>query len=223
VIHIWCGYDEREVVGFPVFCHSVLARTKSEVAFYPVRGDKVVGSTTFNAGRFDVARKMGYRGWAIFADAVDMLCLADVDELLAMADSGVDVMVSPHDYKTKFPVKFLGQSNPDYPGKNRTSLMLINCGGAVWERLLYLDPKPTLSQLHSLPSTFTSKGRLHPGFRVGHLPLAWNHLVSEYEPNPQAKLAHFTIGLPIWPEYENCEYAPEWRKERDAMLGKESV
>jgi hypothetical protein len=217
VIHIWVGHDERESVGYHVFCHSVLARTKAEVAFHPVRGDKVVGSTKFNPGRFDIARKMGYRGWAIWAEC-DMLCLADVEELMAHADSYCGVMVAKHDYQTKHATKFLGQPNPDYERKNWTSLMLVNCAHAGWERIPYGYRKDgaqapyTLEDFHRLK--FLQQDR------IGSLPLDWNHLVSEYEPNPQAKIAHFTIGLPIWPEYENCEYAPEWRKERDAMIGK---
>jgi hypothetical protein len=212
VIPIFVGLDHRESVGYHVFCHSVLARTKAEVAFYPVRGTKVVGSTQFNPGRFDVARQMGYRGFALWAEC-DMLMLADVEELMALADSRCGVMVAKHAYETKFPVKFLGQPNPQYPRKNWSSLMLINARHAAWERLQH---KPrTLEELHRF--AFLDEDR------IGSLPLEWNHLVSEYEPNPNAKLAHFTVGLPIWPEYENCEYAPEWRKERDDMLGKEAV
>jgi hypothetical protein len=209
LIPIFVGLDHRESVGYHVFCHSVLARTKAEVAFHPVRGTKVVGSTQFNPGRFDVARQMGYRGWGIWAEC-DQIVLADIEEVMQYADESCGVVVAKHDYQTKHPVKFLGQANPDYPRKNWSSFMLINCRNAAWERLQY---KPrTLEELHRF--AFMDEDR------IGELPLAWNHLVSEYEPNPEAKLAHFTVGLPIWPEYENCEYAPEWRKERDIMIGK---
>jgi hypothetical protein len=220
VIHIWVGYDEREAVGYPVFCHSVLARTRAEVAFYPVRGDKVEGSTRFNKGRFDVPSKMGYRGWAIWAEC-DMLCLTDIERIFEHADSRCDVMVVKHEYRTKHPVKFLGQPNPDYPGKNRSSLMLINCGQASWRRI---PQGRTVAGVHR-PWTLPE---LH-GFqfmdqdRVGSLPKDWNHLVGEYKPNPAAKLAHFTVGLPIWPEYANCEHADAWRAERAAMLDFQQV
>ena len=29
---------------------------------------------------------------------------------------------------------------------------------------------------------------------------------------------HFTLGGPYFDEYRDCEYAREWRAERDAML-----
>jgi hypothetical protein len=209
-IPIYVGYDDRERVGYTVFCSSVLRRTKEAVSFHPMRGGKVEGSTQFNPERFKIPEEQEYRGWAIWAES-DMLCLGDVAELMEFADPKYDVLVAPHSYKTKFPVKFLGQSNPDYPGKNRTSLMLINCNGAVWQRLMYADPPLTLSQLHRLPKTIPSEGRAVPGFRVGDLPLEWNWLVQEYDYNPKAKLAHFTIGIP--PFYPDCDYASDWNQE----------
>lgn len=205
MINIWVGYDDRERVGYSVFCHSVLARTSRDVAFYPVRGTKVIGSTKFNPGRFEVARRMGYRGWAIWAEC-DMLCLADIGELMDLKDSRFDVLVCQSKYKTKHPVKFLDQPNPDYDRKNWSSLMLINCHGAWWERISQ-DERYTLQDMHRFADA-----------RVGVLPVEWNHLVGEYKPNPRAKIAHFTIGLPIWREYTNCEFAEAWRTEREAML-----
>jgi hypothetical protein len=210
MLPIFVGFDDRETIGYHAFCSSVLRRTKERVAFYPVCGEKVEGSTKFNAGRFRIAEDVGFSGWIVWCES-DMLCRADIVELFALADSRYDVMVAPHSYKTKYPVKFLGQPNPDYPGKNRTSLMLINANGAVWQRLMYLDPQLTLSELHRLPKTIAREGKSEHGFRVGHLPLEWNWLVSEYEYNPNAKLAHFTVGLPCF--YPSCDYASEWWQE----------
>lgn len=216
MINIFVGVDDREVVGFHVFCHSVLARTKARVAFHPVRGTKVEGSTTFNPERFGIAEQMRYSGWGIWAEC-DMLCLADIEELLAYRDPYCDVVCAKHIYQTKHRTKFLGQPNPDYERKNWSSLMLINARQASWQRIPFGYRNAvggqvpyTLSDLHRFK--FIDEDR------IGALPLEWNHLVSEYEPNQKAKLAHFTIGLPCWPEYADCEYADAWRKERDAML-----
>lgn len=216
IIPIFVGFDEREAVGYHVFCESVLARTQARVAFHPVRGASVVGSTQFNPGRFGVARAMGYRGWAIWAEC-DMLCRADIAELLDYAVPSFDVLVVKHDYRTRHPVKFLGQPNPDYACKNWSSLMLVNCANAAWQRLEHGTGYPgqvalpwTLPQMHRFEF-------VEPG-RVGELPPDWNHLVGEYAPNPEAKIAHFTVGLPIWPEYRHCEFAGEWFRAREAML-----
>ena len=52
---------------------------------------------------------------------------------------------------------------------------------------------------------------------VGALPVEWNHLVGEYEPNPRAKIVHYTLGTPCFKDYQNCEYAFEWFQEHGAM------
>lgn len=201
-IPIYVGYDPREAVAYNVFCHSVLRRTKTRVAFHPMAGQKVEGSTTFNPERFNVARENGYRGWAIWADG-DMLCRADIEELMLFADPNCDVVLAKHEYKTKHPTKFLGQPNPDYPRKNWSSLMLINCGQASWQRLMHRQY--SLQELHRFEFIDDE--------RIGSLPLEWNWLVGEYAFNQAAKLAHFTIGTPCWLEYADCDYAEEWHRE----------
>jgi hypothetical protein len=53
----------------------------------------------------------------------------------------------------------------------------------------------------------------------GELPREWNHLVGYDAPNPQAKIVHFTKGIPIWPETEKCEFAVEWHRYLTDSLG----
>jgi hypothetical protein len=43
---------------------------------------------------------------------------------------------------------------------------------------------------------------------IGELPAEWNHLVGVNEPNPDAKLVHFTLGVPSMDGYATCEHAP---------------
>ena len=209
MIPIFVGYDPREAVAYSVFCHSVLRNTREKIAFYPMRGDSVVGSTSFNAERFKVAKEMGYRGWAIWSEC-DMLMRpgTDIADLMRYADSWCDVVVAKHSYRTKHPVKFLGQKNEDYPRKNWSSLMLINCAHESWRRLEHTEF--SLSELHRL--AFIKDDR------IGALPLEWNWLVGEYDFNEKAKLAHFTVGTPCWEEYSNSDYADEWRAEKAMML-----
>lgn len=45
---------------------------------------------------------------------------------------------------------------------------------------------------------------------VGAIDPAWNHLVGYDEPREDAKLVHFTKGVPVWPETQKCEYAQHW-------------
>lgn len=47
---------------------------------------------------------------------------------------------------------------------------------------------------------------------VGTLPPEWNHLVGYDEPK-QAKMVHYTQGIPLFPEVKDCEYSKEWMDE----------
>lgn len=206
MIPLYVGFDPRESVAYHVFCHSVLTRTKARVSFSPVCGELEDASNTFSKARFTIPERQGFRGWAIWADG-DMLCRADIQELWDLRKSGCDVMVVKHDYRTKHPVKYLGQRNEDYPCKNWSSLMLIDCGNACWRR-------PSYAKLLQGPAGLLHRFSFLDDDRIGELPKEWNHLVEEYEPNPHAKLAHFTIGIP--PFYPSCEFSAEWFREMRA-------
>jgi hypothetical protein len=206
-IPVYVGFDPREAVAYHVFCHSVLTKTKAQVSFTPVCGSQDDASNTFSKARFLVPEMQGYRGWAIWADG-DMLCRSDIQELWDLKRSGFDAMVVKHDYRTKHPVKYLGQRNEDYPCKNWSSLMLIDCGNAAWRR-------PAYKELLKGPAGLLHRFSFLDDERIGELPKEWNWLVSEYPLNQDAKLAHFTIGIP--PFYPSCDYSAEWFNELKFM------
>lgn len=54
---------------------------------------------------------------------------------------------------------------------------------------------------------------------VGALPAEWNHLVGYDAPRDDAKIVHYTMGIPCWPETANCEYSREWKKEAHLSMG----
>lgn len=54
---------------------------------------------------------------------------------------------------------------------------------------------------------------------VGKLPAEWNHLVGYDQPDPNTKLAHFTQGIPCFPETKDSEFADEWAYEAKLMMG----
>jgi hypothetical protein len=58
---------------------------------------------------------------------------------------------------------------------------------------------------------------------IGSIPREWNHLVGEYDENPDAKLVHYTLGGPYFNEYSTCEYSPEWFEEYFAMTHCEQI
>jgi hypothetical protein len=215
-IKLYVGYDRRESIGFHTFVHSVIEHASVPVSITPIgaqlfkdfdcpkRADE---STDFARIRFLIPWLEGYTGWAIFADGSDMLMRADIAELWALRNYYKSVMVVKHDYRTKHPRKFVGTplecDNRDYPRKNVSSVMLINCSHFDWRGM---DPdtvnKMTGEQLHGL--------RFARPDCIGELPKTWNWLCQEYGSNQNAKLVHYTIGIPAFPHYADTEMADEW-------------
>ncbi len=148
---------------------------------------------------------MRYQGWAIYADG-DMVCQADITELWAKRDYWSAVQVVKHDYKTKHPVKYLGAKNESYPRKNWSSLILWNCAH-------YSNRNMNPAWLDSKDGSYLHRFQWLDDTRIGELPKEWNHLVGEQKPNPNAKLLHYTVGLPVF-GYTDEELP--WNKELDA-------
>lgn len=206
-IRVFLGKDPNETVGFYTCLESLLSRTDpNQVSITAITGDKEDASNTFSKQRFLVPYLCGFSGWAIFIDGADMMFRADIRELWDLREPGYDVMVVPHSYSTKHPTKFLGQANDDYPKKNQSSVMLMNCGNYPWRKV-------TPKYVSEWPASHFHRFEFLKPDRVGDLPREWNHLVGEQEFNPDAKIAHFTIGLPCWPAYKDWDYAGEWFNE----------
>ena len=138
MIPIYVGYDSGESVAYHVFCQSVISKASVPVSFHPLslnmldyKETHTDGSNAFIYSRFLVPHLQGYQGWAIFCDG-DMILNADIAELWALRDPYMAVQVVKHDYKTKHHTKYLGAKNEDYPRKNWSSVMLINCSHFAW-------------------------------------------------------------------------------------------
>ena len=166
-------------------------------------------STEFSLTRFLVPALAEFRGWSVFMDC-DMLCRADIAELARQIDAQRDkaVLVCKHDYVPKTERKFLNQVQSKYPRKNWSSLMVFNN-----ERCRELTP----DYVNSASGLELHRFAWIDERLIGDLPLEWNWLVGEYEYNRNAKMVHYTLGGPYFPEYRNCDYAQEWFAEYDAM------
>ena len=215
MIHLFCGYDSRESAGFHTFVHSVLARASQPVSIVPLAGMGLPqGSNSFTLSRFLVPSLMGFKGHAIFADASDMLMLADVAELDAMFDPSKAVQVVKHpDYISQHRSKYVGtemecaQSN--YPRKNWASLAIFNCSHSGWREMH--DISSHVSPLKHLQfSGFTED-------EIGELPPQWNVLIDEGQADAGAKLLHWTAGIPVFKHYQNARRSKDWFAEFEAM------
>lgn len=224
MIQVFAGFDSREAIGYHTFCQSVLENASAPVSIAPLHSPLLArvyqagqrdGSNAFTYSRFLIPYLMGYSGWAIFVDGSDMLCTGDIAELWAMRDALCAVQVVQHDYKTRHPVKYIGTpmeaANEDYPRKNWSSVMLINCGHFNW-RSLAPESIATSSGAHLHRFEFIS-----PRF-LGELPAEWNWLTDEYGPNEEAKLLHWTAGMPGFEHYKNAMYANDWRRAKDRAM-----
>jgi hypothetical protein len=217
-VQMFCGYDDREAVGYATFCHSVLRRSSKPVSFGPLSSLGLPeGSNTFTLSRFLVPWLMNFKGRAIFVDACDMLMLDDVAELDALFDRRFAVQVVKHaDYESEHERKYVGtemeceQSN--YSRKNWASVMLINCEHSAWfamtpKMLSLAEPIDLLQFKH-----FEDK-------EIGTLPAEWNVLIDEGQERAGAKLLHWTAGLPTFKHYRNARASKDWFAEFESMTG----
>ena len=204
MLRIFIGYDPREAAAYHTCVQSIIdtARDPLNLSFTPVTGPMRDGSNAFIYARFLVPYLCGYRGSAVFLDG-DMVVRAPIEELFEFPIGGVGVRVVKHDYKTKYPVKYLGNKNEDYPRKNWSSVVLWHCGFFPHKKLTpEFVERQTGSYLHRF-------GWLTDP-QIGDLPEEWNRLVLEQPVRPTDKLLHYTIGTPCFSEYADCDSAEDW-------------
>ncbi len=218
MIELFCGYDEREAVGFHAFCHSVIRRASKPVRITPLASQGLPqGSNSFTLSRFLVPYLKGFKGHAIFADACDMLMLGDVAELEGLFNPSYAVQVVKHpEYESQHARKYIGtemeceQSN--YSRKNWTSLMCINCAHPAWfvatPKMLSMCRPVEVLQLQFLLDK-----------EIGMLPAEWNVLIDEGQAHSGANLLHWTAGLPTFKHYRNARGSADWFAEFDSMTG----
>ena len=217
-IDLYVGFDAREEIGHHTFVSSVIHHTTTPVRITALgsaplrnvwRWGSRDGSNAFTYSRFLVPYLNEFKGWALFCDGADMLVRADLTELWALRDYSKAVQVVPHDYKTRHPRKYVGTrmeaDNRDYPRKNQSSVMLINCVHNAWRELLP-------GAVAKLDGAFLHGFRFMQDRHIGELPMVWNWIVDEYGPNEEAKILHWTAGIPAWPHYSNAPMADEWAR-----------
>ena len=209
-INLYVGYDEREAIAYHVFCHSVIKNTSIPVKITPLVLSQLKEfnethqdrSNDFVYSRFLTPYLNEFDGWAIFADG-DMICQADLKELIGMADPNKALMVVKHDYQTKASIKYLGNINENYPRKNWSSVILWNCSHPKHK---ILTPEFVSNQT----GKFLHRFSWLDDNDIGELPIEWNWLACEYEKNTEAKLIHYTLGTPCFKDFRDTDMAEIW-------------
>jgi hypothetical protein len=184
---IFIGYDCRQPLGFNVLQYSIFSKASQPVSITPLVIEQLpikrTGLTQFTYSRFLVPYLCNYQGHALFLDS-DMLVNADIVELFNLMNSRYSVMVVKNKLQFEWP-----------------SLMLFNC-----DRCQKLTPEYVANS-----DGLFAWDWLMPQ-EIGELPAQWNHLVGYDAPNPNAKLIHFTRGMPCYPDTKECEFADTWKQ-----------
>ena len=188
-MRLFIGYEPRQPVAAQVLAHSIWSRASLPVSItylhLPQLPIKRRGLTAFTYSRFLVPYLSNFEGVSLFLDS-DMLCLGVIEDLLIypVAYATTGVFVVKHTRAFERPSVMLFQNSL--------------CTRLTTEYVE--DPRHPLFDL-----AWASE--------VGELPKEWNHLVGYDPPNPQAKLVHFTQGIPCWPETHDSEFGQAWREE----------
>jgi hypothetical protein len=210
---IFIGYDSRQDIAYQVLRHSILKHTSRPLDVRPLvladldfpRPTDPLASTEFTYTRFLVPYLCGYSGRALFIDS-DMLCLSDLSGLLELSLEPYWLRVVKHDQQAVDGVKMDGRPQRNYPRKNWSSLMLMDC---------------TKLTAWSYQNVLTQSGAwLHrfepiPDDRIGELPSVWNVLDRQ---DPDTKMIHYTEGGPWLPDYRNHPFGAIWFQYRDEVL-----
>lgn len=216
-LRIFVGYDPREAVAYHVCCNSIIRHASVPVSITPLalntlpfyKEQHTDGTNQFIYSRFLVPYLCGFQGQALFLDG-DMLVKDDVAKLFALLENDKDVAVVKHIYETKHQTKYFGQKNQNYPRKNWSSVVLWNCGN-------YPNHVLTPEYVSDKTGAFLHRFQWLKDERIQALPAEWNFLVEEFPMIDDAKLLHFTIGVPAVPEFEDCDHCEEWWKEHDLV------
>lgn len=208
---IYIGFDEREAEVFHVCVQSIISLSKKPVSITPLTLGSLSheydmgmrdGSNAFVYTRFLCPYLSEFKGWSLFLDG-DMVLLEDINNLFEFIDNEKAVMVVKHNYRTKSKTKYMGAKNEDYPRKNWSSVILWNNSHPKNKILV-----PEL--IKSKNGKFLHRFEWLSNEDVGELPIEWNWLPDEFGKNDEAKLLHYTLGAPCFPDYADTPMASHY-------------
>ena len=216
---IFIGWDKREDIAFKV-CWESMARHSSEyLRVTPIKQHEMrernlywrepdpLSSTDFTFTRFLTPYLADYKGWAIFMDC-DFLWRGDIATVMDYCDNSKAVMVVKHNYVPTETTKMDGAMQTQYPRKNWSSFMLLNCDHPDTRSL-------TPEVVNRESGAYLHRFHWTKDENIGSLPVFYNYLEGwnnkEECPNPLG--VHFTRGGPWFRDYMHVEYGDEWIKE----------
>jgi hypothetical protein len=216
VLRVFIGWDSREDIAYQVCRHSLERHSSIPLEIIPVRQNNLriqghywrspdpLSSTEFSFTRFLTPFLSNFDGWSVFVDC-DFLFRGDIAGLLDYRDESKALMCVKHDYVPPEKTKMDGQIQTQYPRKNWSSFMLINCGHAQVRQL-------TPELVNTASGLFLHRFNWLADDVIGALPVTWNYLEGWHTTadcdDPRA--VHFTRGGPWFADYRDVEYGDEW-------------
>lgn len=227
-LKVFIGYDRREIDAFMVAVDSLLRHASAPVAITalnirqlrrqslmvrPVRYENrqmwdVISnapqSTEFACSRF-LTPLLAQEGMALFADC-DVVFKRDVyDMVREVQNEAKAVYVVKHGYTPQAGLKMDEQYQTTYPRKNWSSVMLFDCDHPS-------NSKLSLHLINTLPGRDLHRFCWLRDEEVGELDARWNWLVGEQPKPSQVGIAHFTLGGPWLPNWQEHEHDEIWRQ-----------
>lgn len=174
MLRVFIGTDPRQPIAWNVLSNSINRHSSKPVSITPLSLKTLpitrMGLTQFTFSRFLVPYLCGFKGTALFLDA-DMVVTGDIADLFAQADGVSSVQVNKQQAKFEWP-----------------SAMLFDC-----ELCTDLTPEYVQDSRNVLFDFAWAK-------HVGEFSPEWNKAVGYAAPGLDAKLYHFTKGIPVWRE-----------------------
>jgi len=212
---IFIGYDASQEIAYDVLSYSLEKHTTEPLDIRAIDIDKLpefdrpvdpLASTPFTYTRFLVPWLCDYEGTALFMDS-DMLALGDVSELFHLPMEGLALRVRQHEYNPTETVKMGGKVQTQYPRKNWSSLMLMNCAElTAWSK----------EAVETQSGAWLHRFEPIPDDKVGDISEEWNVLDEMTGPT---KLLHYTSGGPWLPGCEDAPHADLWHQYREELEG----
>lgn len=200
-LKIFIGFDERQIPASSTLIQSILNTSSKPVSISPLVLSALPinrkGITPFTYSRFLTPWLCNYKGWALFMDN-DTIVMDDIAGLFNEAKDEYAIMVNKTIERFEWP-----------------SIMLFNCSHPANKIMTpeFLDNPDLCNTPHSFDWLGDKKNQL-----IGSFPSAWNHTVGYDAPRTDAKIAHFTMGIPAHPEIDGCEYSEEWHSAFDQTM-----
>lgn len=227
----YIGYDSREDIVYQVARMSLAKSPQANVI--PLVQDSLRAhrlytrerdsraATDFSLTRFLVPYLASGTGpWAVFADC-DFLFTRDVlAGLEPYLDESKAVLVVKHDYEPRSTTKMGGLTQFKYPRKNWSSFI-------VWNLLHEANDALDASVVNTADPSWLHQFQWLDDHEIGDLPIDFNFLVGEYEPDEKADgeevtsmtptCLHYTLGIgPYVPPVQ--DYAKLWEAHRRRFL-----